>query len=182
MRQWGVALQLYVDDHKGQLPGPCPGWVRRYISPVNDATNHIFQFLAPYAGIKNISGGFVPENMICSGWVKEAPHTAVKDGSGEVYCLKSPNMQNVDIPYGYTDDSGTRKEPRFYTDVLESSRTTKSFALIDLDTEYNVEVLGGSAKTTLIPPKAVHGNHWNVLHWDWHVSNKTKAQLLDTSN
>lgn len=177
MRQWGVAMQLYVDDHKGQLPGPCQAWVRRYSHPISSTTpNHIFQFLAPYAGLKNQWGGLVPENMVCSGWVREAPSSAVKDGSGEVYCLKSPHTDW--LPYGYTDGTpGNYTAPRFYSAALADSRITKSFAMIDLDAEYNVEMLGGSAKPEWIPQKAVHGNHWNILHWDWHISSKTKARL-----
>ncbi|AHF90826.1 hypothetical protein OPIT5_12030 [Opitutaceae bacterium TAV5] len=158
LRQWGMAMQLYIDDNKGRLPGPCPVYIERQLDPVNpdDTGNrHLFRYLAPYVSLKNHDSGIVPDAYICSAWVRATPNAK----RGEVYMLRRPEDSDF-FPYGWNTSS-----PWLYATVIADERWRETVAMIDMDDE-----LPTSDHLTKAPPRPVHGGHRNVLHWDWHVS------------
>lgn len=125
LRSWGAALQLYIKDNKGMLPGPL--WAVVENAPANN--RQLPYFLLPYLG-NGVKYKKVPDDFLCAGWVRErASETA-------------PFWQLVRVPkraggggirpFGYPDDANEPLPLRCNTlDQLVDIRT--AVALRDID-------------------------------------------------
>ncbi|EIP97727.1 prepilin-type N-terminal cleavage/methylation domain-containing protein [Opitutaceae bacterium TAV1] len=160
LRQWGVAMQLYIDDNKGRLPGPCLVVLDRSMDVLPEVIDNngrqLFRFLAPYMNLKNHNDTLVPEAYVCSGWTRETPNP-----DGSIYLTRMPDHRTIALPYGYG------KPPMLYTDVLAMRYIKEMVALVDLDDAFVADDYSKRA-----PSGPVHGDHRNALFWDWHVGIK----------
>ncbi|WP_043587729.1 type II secretion system protein [Geminisphaera colitermitum] len=157
LRQWGMAIQLYIDDNKGRLPGPCTvGQTRKIPPPVDDKKASLFRYLAPYMMLKNSATSLVPDSYICSAWVRDTPNATADDAM--VYYLRLPGDTNR-FPWRNTDG----QTPLLYSEVLNLAPYHDRPAMIDIDAEFE------SANAGKCPARPVHGNHRNMLLYNWSV-------------
>ncbi|AHF91428.1 hypothetical protein OPIT5_15570 [Opitutaceae bacterium TAV5] len=161
LRQWGMAIALYIDDNKGRLPGPCTvGQARNLtILPEDYAKGNrsLWSFLAPYVSLKNSNTTKLPDAFICTAWLRK---TARPD-EDNVYYLRLPGDANS-FPWGWSNGQ-TPGNPQLYTTVINTPKYHDRPALIDLDAELEPGFKGKA------PDTPVHGNHRNVLRYDWSV-------------
>ncbi|WP_043585119.1 type II secretion system protein [Geminisphaera colitermitum] len=152
LRSWGIALQLYVDEHKGMLPGPC--WAVVENLPSNN--RQLPYFLAPYMN-STLKKGKLPDNFLCRAWA----HDRTKEDTAIwqlVRVAKRAGGSGI-RPFGYPN-SDTEPVRNYHTlDDIINIRT--AIAIRDIDK--------GVASNDGLPEKPVHKNHRNVLFFDWHV-------------
>ncbi|RRK01460.1 prepilin-type N-terminal cleavage/methylation domain-containing protein [Opitutaceae bacterium TAV4] len=157
LRQWGMAIQLYIDDNKGRLPGPCTIGQTRKMSPIVDGKKaSLFRYLAPYMMLKNNATALVPDSYICSAWVRDTPNPTADDAI--VYNLRLPGDANR-FPWRDNDE----KPPLLYSEVLNLAPYHDRPAMIDIDAE------SAPDSVAPLPPRPVHDKHRNMLLYNWSV-------------
>lgn len=161
LRQWGMAIQLYIDDNKGRLPGPCGVGQGRSIAvlpEIYDKDNRsLFSFLAPYVQLKNNNSTLLPDAFVCSAWLRDTPKA-----NGIVYYLRLNGDANY-FPWGWAGN-GNPGTPKLYTEVINNPDYHSRPALIDFDCDFIAADWSDRA-----PLKPVHGNHRNALFYNWRV-------------
>ncbi|AHF92619.1 hypothetical protein OPIT5_22725 [Opitutaceae bacterium TAV5] len=161
LRQWGVAINLYMNDNKGYLPGPLNTSVSSISDPEAKTHNHLGTKLAPYLLPNSTTRSRIPDSHVCRAWSKEktsddAPvwqlsHTVPRsDGSGNLY------------PWGYPTNPANNK-PRVWSTLDQDINIRTARALRDIDKGLSAEATDGR------PGQPVHGDHRNVLYLDWHI-------------
>jgi prepilin-type N-terminal cleavage/methylation domain len=149
LRQIGFAVQLYVQDNKGRLPGPC------YNAQGASGGGQLFPFLTPYVGAG--PEGKAPPVFDCPAWTKATNGAA---GLNRFFYLPALKLANSTIiqPFGYP--AGEKGEnPHLLREIPDPSRNR---AIVDFD-----QGVSNSAATVASP---VHGSGRNVLFFDGHVS------------
>ncbi|MDR1281804.1 MAG: prepilin-type N-terminal cleavage/methylation domain-containing protein [Opitutaceae bacterium] len=166
LRGNGMAIQLFIDDNKGKLPGRCMGGVSR-------AQNqwHLYTYLAPYIGLQ--PGAIVPDDLLCLGYRRNARNLLTNRGIS-IWSLM--NEVKVDehgataSPWGYgptpPEGSPDPQPPRTYQFISLYNTYSQTGALTDIDRVNH----GADASIDDIPQKPVHGNYRNVLFFDWHIA------------
>ncbi|MDR1280887.1 MAG: prepilin-type N-terminal cleavage/methylation domain-containing protein [Opitutaceae bacterium] len=162
LRNYGVAIQMYVNDNKDRLPGPCYAFVKRNV--LSESGKHLFGYIAPYISLQSTTG-MLPDNYLCSLLLKQAvnpaePNISVYKLMGKVQT--GPDENDKNYPFGHPIDDPIGHTYSFVINYNPPSRTK---ALIDVDYENG----NGDGKRDVLPPKPVHGNYRNVLYLDWHV-------------
>lgn len=153
LRFWGQSLQLYVDDHKGMLPGPC--WADVKNLPAN--TKQLPYFLIPYMN-NSPQKGRLPDSFLCRGWVSAKSD----DASAFWQMVRVPKRAGGSgiRPFGYP---GSSPEAVYNYNGLDAIiDISAAIALRDIDQAL-------PASDTGLPATPVHGNHRNALFFDWHV-------------
>ncbi|AHF90701.1 N-terminal cleavage protein [Opitutaceae bacterium TAV5] len=165
LRNYGVAIQMYVNDNRDKLPGPCYGFVKRDM--LLESQKHLFGYIAPYISLQSAIGK-LPDNYLCSLLLKKAvkpaePNIAVYKLAGKV--KTGPDKDDRSWPMGYPTSETTTDPVRTYGFVAGYNTPSQTKALHDVDYENGVD----DTKRDALPLKPVHGNHRNVLFFDWHV-------------
>lgn len=152
LRQWGVAMRLYIEDHKGVMPGPC--WTT--VQNQKGGSNHLASHLAPYMDLV-LDGERLPDNYLCRAWVRER---TAEDAPIWSLARRAPRRSGNGSgiqPFGYPGDA----QPLRWIALDADTDIRTSVALRDIDK--------GVATTDGLPEKPVHGAYRNVLFLDWHV-------------
>jgi len=175
LKQAGMALEMYSEDHEDSLPGPCYGGARASYDQ-SSSTELIF-YIAHYMG--NPSPGpdsRVAEVFVCPGYRSNAPDLVSMEGrkcyllNDNVNANPSPQVQ----PFGYPDlGSGNPTPPIKHSQIASFGSPSSIFAITDVD-KINIPDPTVSWWTDL-PYKPVHGNVRNELYFDWHVAHKKVA-------
>ncbi|RRJ94771.1 prepilin-type N-terminal cleavage/methylation domain-containing protein [Opitutaceae bacterium TAV4] len=168
LRQWGIAIQQYLNDNRDKLPGPANTYVIH--TNIGSQTNHLPNILAPYIGladgVRSNPDSNLPDSYFCSLWLKKTPN---RNGP---FLMLNPNPKDTsgdEIKYvwGYKG-TGTVTSPQYpshqYSEVGNHSRT---IALKDID---KGNLLKDSGYDDKVPAEPVHGRHRNNLYFDWHVA------------
>ncbi|WP_043589539.1 type II secretion system protein [Geminisphaera colitermitum] len=163
LRNYGVAIQMYVNDNRDKLPGPCYGFVKRDM--LLESQEHLFGYIAPYISLRSAIGK-LPDNYLCSLLLKQAvnpkePNIAVYKLAGKV--KTGPGENDRTYPMGYPKDD--TQPVRTYGFVTSYNVPSQTKVLLDVDYENGVN----DTKRDALPLKPVHGSHRNVLYFDWHV-------------
>ena len=188
LKQIGIGIQLYSEDHELRLPGPT--WQGLYESYDNIDQKRMPFYIAPYMGLraatdepqttilfrcpsaarhwKSASIGTDPMDLsqplsyICSVLV-----TNLINGTNLI--IDGTNAYTVSRPFGYPYTSapklhvGTNEPPKKTTEIFNPSR---SWAMTDADQENSVPV----AQYFPYQPKTPsHGAFRNQLFFDWHI-------------
>jgi len=175
LKQVGAALQMYLDDSKGVLPGPC--WAGAQASYNQDTDSELMYYVAPYLGAPPPSSDTrIVKTFICPGYVQLAPDTGDMTDR-PCYLL------NVDVdpgpaqvqPFGYPAFNGNNEvAPLKYTTLSSYASPSETFAITDVD---KVNVPDPSVTWwSFLPYKPVHGSVRNELYFDWHVAPKKVVQ------
>ncbi len=168
LKQLGHALQMYVDDHDDQLPGPL--WNGMQSSFDDNSSEEILFYLYPYLGIPAPSDvPTVAAVATCPGYMKCAPGIhSLSDMEGRICYLLNPNVSPLPgtwvCPFGYPSPP---QQPLKQLQLSQYGSPAELFAISDVDkgnvTDPTVGWWGD------LPYMPVHGRTRNQLFFDWHA-------------
>jgi prepilin-type N-terminal cleavage/methylation domain-containing protein len=168
LKQTGVAIQMYLDDNDGSLPGPVFSGARASYD-ISSSTELIF-YIAKNLGAPAPSSKIeIAKAFVCPGYVQKAPEVGSMEGR-KVYLLND-NVNAVPDPrvppFGYPSPHIPTMK---YFALNGYGSPASLFAITDVD---KINVLNPSVTWWEdLPYKPVHGNVRNELYFDWHVSAK----------
>jgi len=173
LKQIGIAVQIYVNDHEDFLPGPI--WSTARASYDKNSSQELIYYLASYLGSPDPSAKTViSEVFVCPSYRRYAPEISGGLIGRKIWFLNDDvdtNPVNRVRPFGYPDTGSGEIAPMKLTAFDQNAPPSSVFALCDLD-QY---VPGLSATAIgapwwdLTPEKPVHGTIRNHLFFDWHV-------------
>lgn len=179
LKQVGVALEVYSQDHGNRLPGPT--WQGIYENYDNLVTNRMIFYLATYLGLP--APRTDPQKAIilrCPSaqhhWRDADPNTPAMDLGWPLSYIASVEVTNLNSgvvtrPFGYP----YKDLPPGFTNILEDQlprktseifNPSRSWALIDADQKNAVNL---ARYYPFLPSKPTHGDARNELFFDWHV-------------
>jgi prepilin-type N-terminal cleavage/methylation domain-containing protein len=173
LKQVGVALEMYVQDHDGFLPGPCFAGARA--SYDQSSGTELIYYLAEALG--NPAPGpqsRIADVFVCPGYKASAPDVASMQGR-KCYLLNDdvdPSAAKAP-PFGYPSGSAPEVLPMRASQIQSYCSPSSAFAITDVD-KINIPDPTVSWWTDL-PYKPVHGNVRSELYFDWHVASKKIA-------
>ncbi len=171
LKQAGVALQMYVDDHEQRLPGPV--WAGARASYDRSSRDELIYYLATYLGDPAPQGNpVVSKTFVCPGYVRYAPELTSLMGR-KIFLLNDdidPSPVNRVSPFGYPASGGLPEvQPMKITAFDNYIPPAHLFAVSDADQA--IPSLNPSVSWwTDLPNKPVHGAVRNQLFFDWHVA------------
>lgn len=176
LKQLGVAIELYADDHNDQLPGPV--WLGFYEEYDNQETTRLTYYMATDMGLPAPSSNpqFAPLARCPSAarhWTAPAANTDPMALQVPLSYVASPEITNVNSsvvsrPFGYPYSQA----PFYETDeapkhLREIGSASLSWALTDVDQENGVTA---AQYYSFLPKTPCHGTVRNELFFDWHVA------------
>lgn len=182
MKQIGLGMNLFIDEHGQNLPGPCyQGVSRRYFTVTRDfirfgggrevGPTELIGYLAPYMGMSPAPPSPLRATgtvAVCPGFMAKAPQPA-PDPRYEGYsyfCVKrftnSPG-NIVTNPFGYLDGNFTVTDKPMQLGAINDP--SARWAIMDADKTS----IGYGPWHTNLPRRKVHGSVWNRLYFDGHI-------------
>src|SRR5579859_4762808 len=175
LKQAGLAIQMYIDDNNGVLPGPCFQGARASYDQ-NSSTELIYYIATYLGGPAPGPNTRISDVFVCPGYLISAPNVTSMEGR-KCYLLNSnvdPNPTNQAPPFGYPDFAGAPEIPPLeFSDLQSYGSPTSIWAITDVD-KINIPDPTVSWWSDL-PYKPVHGSVRNELYFDWHVAPKLVA-------
>jgi hypothetical protein len=172
LKQVGLALQLYTDDGRGFLPGPC--WAGAQASYDQNSDNELMYYLATFMGFRPPNEDpQIVKTFVCPGYLQQNA-ISLSDMIG-----RTSYLLNVDVdptpaqvqPFGYPAfNGGPEIAPLKLSSLASYCSAAQTFAITDVD-KVNVPDPSVSWWGDL-PYKPVHGKVRNELYFDWHVAAK----------
>ena len=167
LKQVGVALQVYTDDHGDRLPGPVVAGARA--SYDETSSQELIYYIATYLGDPVPSGKTVVSRVFrCPGYERYAPGLTSLIGR-KVFLLNDDvdtNPMSRVPPFGYP--LSPEALPINITDFDNNLPASSVFAITDVD--QSMPRLNPNIDWwTDLPNKPVHGAVRNQLFFDWHV-------------
>lgn len=176
LRQIGVAMNLYLADNQGTLPGTLWGSAFGQQPYVYDANNGssigrtLGRWLQPYLESKASANGSWEESKMfkCPVFMKALP-------SGFSRADPKPYVANNGDDGSIVDELGNKLRPFGLANganpmrllaMADRKALSQLWMLQDLDT---LNLASGASAPRWIPPTPVHGNVRNTLFFDWHV-------------
>ena len=167
LRQIGLGIVLYSDDHRDTLPGPCWSGIRASYDKASG--NELAYYLADYLGQPRPSGKTVVSDLfVCPGYLRKAPEVTSLIGR-KIYVLNddidaSPALRVP--PFGYPSPPA---DPLKRTVLGRFGSLSDVFAITDADK--------GNTDPTVswwsdLPYKPVHGKVRTELYFDGSVAPK----------
>lgn len=163
LRQIGQAIQLYIVENDGTLPGPLLRGHSAWYKSTDQTTlgYRLWSYL-----------GAPPAQT----WMQEATiiqnpaNTRYRQKDDSCVYILNPNVTNSTMPaldpFGYKSGSLVT-QPAKYSLVSEYN-PSQSWALQDMDQKHPLMSPGWSSYASL-PKNPVHGNVRITLFFDWHV-------------
>ena len=179
LRQIGAAMISYGADNEERLPGPLERNQRAMFT--EDSKGQLAKFLAPYLGLHEVPKGTTPapgtkKPFLCAAFVRKHGKTAV---TMPVYGMNMKEMEEYgQPPWGlegqedkeplkrvvltnWTEDTEEGKDMPVNLAKLPAMKDTDQF---DSDGEK-----APKPDLSETAPKPVHGDHRNVLFYDFHA-------------
>jgi prepilin-type processing-associated H-X9-DG protein len=169
LKQLGRALQMYIDDNEGHLPGPL--WSGMQASADATSSEEFLYYTAPYLGVPPLTeqAAVIPA-AACPGYMNAAPGIRyVRDMEGRICYLLNPGFGSAQgppvRPFGYPKPS---QPPLERSQLSHYGPPAELFAISDAD-KRNVTDPSVSWWPDL-PSKPVHGATRNQLFFDGHAA------------
>lgn len=180
LKQVGIAIEVYAQDHGGRLPGP--SWQGIYENYDNLITNRLTFYMATYLGLPAPS--VTPHAALILRCPSAAHHWRNADSSTSDMSLARPlsfissvevtniNSGVVTRPFGYP----YKDLPKGFTNIVEDALPRKtseifqpslSWAMVDADQQNAVNL---AAYYPFLPTKPTHRTVRDNLFFDWHVA------------
>lgn len=172
LRQVGTAILLYVDDHKGRLPGPSNVRIESYYDKNND---DITLCIAPYMSYPS-----EPNNNVNVSQLR-CPARQFTKGSDEAtfiaQCKMKKNLSNgtkakAGRPFGKKGETDGQEKPIPYSELEQHGGPSQIWALLEADQEITWDNISDAWKYKL-PPSPAHGGSRTTLYFDGHVVLRT---------
>ena len=175
LKQVGVALQLYADEHRDQLPGPV--WQGFYEEYDNQNRLRLSYYIATYMGQP------APASTARTNLLARCPSAALKwkllvepDPTSihvPLSYVAASTVTNLDTevvsrPFGYPYSSPPYTKPdELPKHLREIFIPSSSWAMTDSDQQNAVTIAG---YYSYLAPVPAHGTIRNELFFDWHVA------------
>jgi prepilin-type N-terminal cleavage/methylation domain-containing protein/prepilin-type processing-associated H-X9-DG protein len=168
LKQVGIAINSYADDHDQYLPGPVVAGARA--SYDNTSSWELIFHLAPYFGLPEPGPTpVVARVFVCPGYERNAPPPLNSLIGRKIYLLNddiNPDPAVRTPPFGYP--LAPTADPQRLTALEARVGTPDLFAITDVDQavpSLNPMVTWWDD----LPAAPVHGQVRNQLFFDWHV-------------
>lgn len=193
LKQIGIAIQMYADDHEDYLPGYM---VFNQQSGYSSATPNYLPFrLWSYLGLKDpaigpLSGGPVASvaNRIftCAGLMSQRPRISQPDGERTNFRLNGANVFPIvpggperTMAFGYPSGTipaitGAPFRPLKLMRVATVTNASSFYTIRDVDNGIDVPGSSSAAWLSEIPVSPTHGSR-NWMFLDWHVESSSKT-------
>ena len=168
LKQIGVAISLYVDDHEDKLPGPVFAGARASYD-VTSSTELIW-YIAQRLGQPEPSANTVIARVfVCPGYLRLAPEVTSMEGR-KCYLLNDDADPDPNVrvpPFGYP--VAPESQPLKYSALAGFGSVSSLYSITDVDK--------GNINPTVswwsdLPYRPVHGKVRNRLYFDWHAEVK----------
>jgi prepilin-type N-terminal cleavage/methylation domain-containing protein/prepilin-type processing-associated H-X9-DG protein len=171
LKQFGVALEMYIEDNNDWLPGPL--WSGMQASYDENSSEEILPYLRTYlAAPAPSSEPQIATIAVCPGYLRAAPGLkSLADMEGRIcYLLNAdvdPNPGPAVPAFGYPDPL---LRPLKHNQLSRFGSQATIFAITDVD-KVNIPNPNVGWWSDL-PYKPVHGSSRNELFFDGHVGSK----------
>jgi len=173
LKQIGVAIELYVDDEEGTLPGPA--WSGAKASYHKNESAELVWFLATHLSYPAPST--VPQNkpliadvFVCPGYLHDAPNLTTMVNR-KCYLLNDTNFVSQSDPANRVPPFGYPQpviQPLKMSELESYASASDVFAMTDVD---KINVINPTVTWQPdLPNRPVHGQVRNELYFDGHVS------------
>lgn len=172
LRQVGVAILLYVDDHKGRLPGPSNVRIDTYYK--KDASS-IQALIAPYMTYPDSSS--VEDGVTINISQLRCPARPFTKASDEATFITQCNMRRIASnqtdpgrPFGKKDGTPEVQEtPILFAELENYGGPSRIWALMEADQEVPWGTISSVWKDKL-PLTPAHGGSRTTLYFDGRVA------------
>lgn len=177
LKQLGMAIQMYADEHDDRLPGPV--WQGLYASYFDDTLRMPF-YIAPYLGLPAASPTVREAPVaICTMSVKKGTRPpsgtdprSLSQHLSYIVCVAVTDWATylVTRPFGYPYGSlprgleGVDERPKKAHEIRDPAT---SWAITDADQINSVSL---ARYYPFLPKDKAHGTFRNQLFFDWHVA------------
>lgn len=167
LKQVGIAINSYADDHDDYLPGPLVAGARA--SYDQTSSQELIFHIAPYLGLPEPGPQTVVARVfVCPGYEKNAPALVSLTGR-KVYLLNDdidPDPAVRTPPFGYP--FAPTADPQRLSTLEARVGSPDLFAITDVD-QALPSLNPGVSWWDDLPNAPVHGQVRNRLFFDWHV-------------
>lgn len=171
LRQIGIGISGYANEHNNQLPGPLlPSQGPRYNKVDGTVTAYLASFIAPYIGIPEAPSGGLPTLAEARARAPMFFCPAFGGATGNAFAntyfmrWKIAEMGTSKPPWG---NYGT-STPQVPWNLLTIPHPSTTWAVSDLDQK--CPDLPAQSWVKDVPALPVHGRNRNALFFDWHVA------------
>ena len=192
LRQLGIAINLYANDHDDMLPGPTTSSVDRTLA--TDTTTALVYYLQPYLGLpkpsvkKSDPAAIHPEILRCPAlkgdkippnlnWYDVTSMMTTGDKANYPPGKRYLNDKATNTgPWGRLNPNGDPVKrvqlPTLINTTLKDANGNPlnvTLSMVPAIRELDAIHYYGSGWPWPVPLKPLHGDHCNVLFFDWHV-------------
>ena len=172
LKQIGMGIHMYVNDHEDFLPGPC--WTGARASYDVGSDTEFIWYLSTYVSRPPSPDTIVADVFVCPGYIHLAPPDTSQMEGRVCYLLNrdiDPNASNTVHPFGYPPlGSAPEEMPLKEVSINNYGAPATIYAITDVD-KINVPDPTVSWWSDL-PYQPVHGKVRNELYFDGHVAAK----------
>ena len=175
LQQNAKAVQMYLDEHEQQAPGP--SWSGQ-IAGYYIGGKNVASYIAPYLGGEAPSRTLrVAKTFLCPGFTRKAG--GITDNGRRVCYLASINASVLARrpsglpsfgPFGYPAvprRNAPMRRPMYLSEIEQYGNTANLWMFVDAD-----QVASPNVWTVQPPKLPVHGTIRNFVFWDGHVDTK----------
>ena len=183
LKQIGLAVVMYTDEHDDWLPGPIEIGVPITYGP--GTTTVLPYYLATYMGMPSPqsmaagSSNLIPV-MICPGYAKSVTiqtfNSAVRSYSLNWSTNNTPDALLPSKPFGYPNPARPIMQ---LSQVAQAAPPSEAWVATDVD-----QVLCNAPNWGWypnLPPQPSHVLNWTRLYFDWHVAFTTNVDIITTA-
>lgn len=182
LHQVGIAMQNYIDDHEGFLPGAEEGEVGLYsgarasYDKSGQSKHQLIYHLAEPLSLPEPTGNpYVAQVFICPAFRKYAPGASGSLVGRPVYFLNDDVDRDAASnvrPFGWPQGAipGSPEIPALKYEALNNYGSPSSlYAITDIDKALPFVDTSVISWWDDVPEQIVHGRTRNQLFFDWHV-------------
>ncbi|MBI3881589.1 MAG: type II secretion system protein [Verrucomicrobia bacterium] len=182
LRQIGLAVVLYTEDHDDLLPGPVDvGVPITYNTTTTAVLPYYLATYMSYPAPANVpaSGSQGITAMLCPGYARSVNAAGQ---NARCYVLNwgtntTPDALLTNKPFGYPT---TGAKPMKLSEVQSFMAPNLIWATMDAD-QTNINAPNWSWYPNL-PRRPTHGSVWNRLYFDWHVEAVQNPDIVNTTS
>ena len=176
LQQAAKAVQMYVDEHEQQAPGP--SWTGQR-SGYRNGYKNVACYIAPFLGLPRVSGTHrIAPVFLCPGFKRKAGGNT-ETGRRVCYIASgnwslpasAPRGLGSFQPFGYPRTGGRAQRRPFYYGEIETFGNTATLQMFSEADQVGTTNPRNTWRSQL-PKRPVHEDIRNYCYWDGHVDTK----------